>query len=54
MWTQLQQAWGRIVCRHDGPIRVCQLGRALPGNDNPVYKICLNCGAVKLENSNHG
>lgn len=51
MWTQLRRAWLRLNCRHEGGQRVVQLGRALPGNDNPTFRICLDCGAVKLEDT---
>lgn len=49
MWHRLARVWNRSFCNHSGPKKEVHLGRALPGVDNPVYTICLNCGAVNVE-----
>ena len=54
MWFHLTRAWGRMFCKHNGPKRAVLLGRALPGFSHPLYTICLDCGAVKLEEHNDG
>lgn len=55
MWLDpLKRAWSKATCPHTGGYREVQLGQALPGLDNPVYRICLDCGAVKLEDGNDG
>lgn len=49
MWNRLLGLWNRTTCYHEGGKREVTLGVALPGNPNPIYLICLDCGAVKVE-----